>query len=118
MVKQYAQRRHAYVLWGDPILSDPLDCSPPGSPVHRIFHARILEWVAISYSSRSSQPRDQTHLSYIFCIGKWISTKKDIPVTEKIKLFRTSHCPSVPLQNFTESLFVDFVFYIIKQLKY
>ena len=73
-----------------------LDCSPPGSPVHRIFRARILEWVPISYSSGSSQPRDQTRLSYIFCIGKWISTKKDIPVTEKLKLFCTSHCPSVP----------------------
>ena len=63
-------------------------------------------------------PRDQTHLSYIFCIGKWISTKKDIQVSEKIQLFCTSHCARVPLQNLTESLFVDLVFYIIEQLKY
>ena len=38
-------------------LCDPLDCSPPGSSVHEIFQARILEWVTISSSRRSSQPR-------------------------------------------------------------
>ena len=41
-------------------LCDPMDCSPSGSSVHGIFQARILEWVAISYSRRSSCPRDQT----------------------------------------------------------
>ena len=39
-------------------LWDALDCSPPGSSVHGIFHARILEWVAISSSKGSSRPRD------------------------------------------------------------
>ena len=39
-------------------LCDPMDCTGPGSSVHGIFQARILEWVAISYSRRSSQPRD------------------------------------------------------------
>ena len=33
-----------------PTLSDPMDCSPPGSSVHRILQARILEWVATSFS--------------------------------------------------------------------
>ena len=37
-----------------------MDCSPPGSSVHGIFQARVLEWGAISFSSVSSQPRDQT----------------------------------------------------------
>ena len=41
-------------------LCDPMDCGPPGSSVHRILQARILEWVAISFSRGSSQPRDQT----------------------------------------------------------
>ena len=36
----------------------PMDCSPPGSSVHVILQARILEWVAISFSGGSSQPRD------------------------------------------------------------
>ena len=52
-----------------PTLCSPIDCSLQGSSVHGIFQARILEWVAISFSRRSSQPRDWTH---IFCIGKWI----------------------------------------------
>ena len=39
-------------------LWDPTDCSLPGSSVHGIFQARILECVAISFSRRSSQPRD------------------------------------------------------------
>ena len=46
-------------------LCNPMDCSPPGSSVHGIFQARILEWVAISFSRGSSQPRDQTQVSHI-----------------------------------------------------
>ena len=41
-------------------LCNPMDCSPPGSSVHGILQAGILEWVAISSSRGSSQPRDQT----------------------------------------------------------
>ena len=40
-------------------LYDPTDCTPPGSSVHGILQARILEWIAISFSKGSSQPRDQ-----------------------------------------------------------
>ena len=39
-----------------PTLCDPLDCSPPGSSVHGILQARILEWVVISFSRGSSRP--------------------------------------------------------------
>ena len=35
-----------------PTLSDPMDCSPPGSSVHGIFQARVLEWGAIAFSER------------------------------------------------------------------
>ena len=48
-----------------PTLCDPMDHSPPGSPVHGILQARILEWVAISFSRGSSGSRDQTHISYM-----------------------------------------------------
>ena len=48
-----------------PTLCNPSDCSPPGSSVHGILQARILEWVAVPFSRRSSQPRDQTHVSLI-----------------------------------------------------
>ena len=46
-------------------LCDPVDCSPPGSSVHGIFQARILECIAISFSGGSSWPRDQTQVSCI-----------------------------------------------------
>ena len=46
-----------------PTLCDPMDCHLPGSSVHGIFQARALEWVAISFSRGSSQPRDQTRVS-------------------------------------------------------
>ena len=46
-----------------PTLCDPMDCNPPGSSVYEIFQARILEWVAISFSRGSSQPRDWTRVS-------------------------------------------------------
>ena len=48
-----------------PTVCDPVDCSLPGSSVQGIFQARILEWVAISFSRRSSWPRDWTQLSCI-----------------------------------------------------
>ena len=51
-----------------------MDCSPPGSLIHGIFQARILEWVAISYSRGSSPLRDGTQVSYISCISRWITT--------------------------------------------
>ena len=50
-------------------LWDPMDCSPPGSSVHGMFQARILEWFSISHSKGSSRPRDQTHVSWVSCIG-------------------------------------------------
>ena len=46
-------------------LCDPVDCSPPGSSTYGILQARILEWVAISFTGGSSQPRDGTQVSRI-----------------------------------------------------
>ena len=57
------------------ILCDPVDCSPAGSSVHWILQARTLEWVAISYPRASSQPRDLTHVPYIFCTGRWVHSQ-------------------------------------------
>ena len=47
------------------LFCDPMDCSPPGSSAHGVFQARILEWVAISYSMGTSWPRDWTQVSCI-----------------------------------------------------
>ena len=46
-------------------LLDLMDCGLPGSSIHGILQARILGWIAISYSRGYSQPRDQTWVSYI-----------------------------------------------------
>ena len=46
-------------------LCNPMDCSLPGSSIHEILQARILEWVAIPFSGRSSQPTNQTQVSHI-----------------------------------------------------
>ena len=55
-----------------PTLSELKDCSPSGFSAHEIFQARIPEWVAIPFSKGGSQPRDQTYVSRIFCIGRQI----------------------------------------------
>ena len=64
--------------WSRSVMSDPfdpMDCSLPGSSVHGIFQARILEWVSISFSRGSSQPRDWTQVSRIVgrCFTVWES---------------------------------------------
>ena len=51
------------------LLCDPMDYSLPGSSVHGISQVIIMEWVAISFSKGSSQPRDRTQVSYT---GRWI----------------------------------------------
>ena len=51
------------------LFCDPVGYSSPGSSIHGISQARILEWVAICFSRGSSRPRDRTHVSCISCIG-------------------------------------------------
>ena len=63
-----------------PILCNPMDCSLPGSSVHGIFQARVLEWVAISFSRGSSRPRVWTPVSCIAggCFTIWAT--REAPV--------------------------------------
>ena len=56
---------HAKLLQSCPTLCNPMDYSPPGSSLHGIFLAKILEWVAMPSSRGSSWPRDWAHVSYI-----------------------------------------------------
>ena len=67
-------------------LCDPMDCSLPGSSIHGIFQARVLEWVASSFSRGFSQPRDWTWISRI--VGRhftvWATrdgNQKNVPMT-------------------------------------
>ena len=55
-------------------LCSPFDCSPPGSFVHGISQARIVEWVEISSSRGSSRPRDWAHVSCVSCSDRGILT--------------------------------------------
>ena len=61
---------HAKLLQLHTMLCNPTDCSLPGSSVLGILWARILEWLAMPSSRGSSQPRDQTCVSYVSCIGR------------------------------------------------
>jgi len=61
-----------------PIPCDPMDCSPPGSSVHGILQARILEWVAISFSRVYFPPRDQTRfLASLALAGGFFTTESN-----------------------------------------
>ena len=55
-----------------PTLSDPMDCSPPGSSVHRLFQARVLEWGAIAFSMTNLdnvlKSRDITSLTMVHIV--------------------------------------------------
>ena len=62
-------------------LCNPVDCSPPGSSVHGILQARILEWVFIPFSRGSSWPRDQTQVSCI--AGDFFTDWANIGLTKK-----------------------------------
>ena len=62
------ERMCAKLLQWCPTLCDPMDCSLPGSSVHGILQARILEWVAMLSSRASSQPRDRTCIAGGFFI--------------------------------------------------
>ena len=55
-----------------PTLFDPVDCRLPGSSVHGILQARRMEWVAISSTRGSSQPRYWTCISNVSCIGRQV----------------------------------------------
>ena len=61
-----------------PTLCNPLDYSPSGSSVNAILQARILKQVAISFSRGSSRPRDQTCVTCVSCIGRWIDRHEQL----------------------------------------
>ena len=69
-------------------LCNPMNCSLPGSSVHGISQARILEWIAISFSSGPPRPRDRTRIS---CTGRWVF------VFVFVFVFLPSESPGKPL---------------------
>ena len=77
---------------------NPMDCSPPGFSIHGIFQARILEWVAVSFSRRSSWPRDRTWVSHI--------AGRCFPIQN---VMRTSWFHYYPFLHFFFTVFIEFV---------
>ena len=86
-----------------PTLCNPIDCSPPDFPVHRISQAKILEWVAISFSRGSFRSRDHTCISCtaggFFTTeppGKpmylSVSMKVKVKFLSRVRLFATMDC--------------------------
>ena len=72
---------------------DPMDCSPPSSSVHGILQARIMEWVAISFSRGSSWPRSRTQVS---CIAgrfftNWAMREAPHTVWFQLKFWKMNH---------------------------
>ena len=80
------------------ILCDPMDCSPPGSSVHGILQARILEWVAIPFSRGSSRPRDRTLVSPITGRFFTVWTSREA----HLKLLALTYCLEFIFQTSTE----------------
>ena len=80
-----------------PTLCNPMDCSPPGSSLHGISQARILEWVAISFSRGSSRSKDRTCVSCVSCIaGRFFTTgpTREAPVSEYSHFILKLQCNS------------------------
>ena len=69
---------HAKLLQLCLTLCDLMDCSPPGSSVHGILQARILEWVSMPSSRGSSQPADQIWVSCLSCVTSKFFTNKPL----------------------------------------
>ena len=65
MAEQLFKESESEIAQSCPTLCDPMDCGLPDSSIHGIFQATVLEWVTISFSRGSSQPRDRTQVSRI-----------------------------------------------------
>ena len=69
-----------------PTLSDPMDCSPPGSSVHGIFQARVLEWGAIAFSDRTWLPVNKNIHEACIIVFWWIDLTLTKGDQDKIQL--------------------------------
>ena len=90
---------HALVTQLCPIVIDPVDCSQPGSSVHGILQARILQWVSIPFSKGSSWPRDQNWDSCI--AGRFFiiwATREDPNWVRASRLYILGEGNGTPLQ--------------------
>ena len=72
-IKYILQCVHPKSIQSCSTLCDPMDRSPPGSSVHGILQARVLEWVAILFSRGSSRPKDWSRVCSVSCVDKFFT---------------------------------------------
>ena len=92
---------YAYLL-SHSVMSDscnPMDCNPPGSSVQGILQARILDWIAISFSRGSSQPGDWTCISYVSCVGRQVLYHWSHLGSPYMYIYILIHCSIVDSQH-------------------
>ena len=115
VVLSYSLCGHAKSFQSYPTLGNPIDWSPPGSSVHGMLQASILEWVAISFSRGSSQPRDWTQVSYVSCsAGEFFTTRA---AWEALLFSRTSQTPGdlpLSLQSAIFQIMPSDVLFLVK----
>ena len=123
---------HNIVNWLSPLLvtqscltlCNPMDCSSPGSSVHGILQARILEWFSIPFWRGLSQPRDLTQVPCIPSRFFTVWTKKEVPIQNKKNFFKVNPqamhvfavvtpVPGTLSNHFAERLGNDFSLYHI-----
>ena len=86
-------------------LYNPMDCSLPGSCVHGIFQATVLEWIAIFFSRESSRPRDRTQVSCIVDRRFTIWATREIFLNFTKQINRSFLCFQAPFPQFLLSYY-------------
>ena len=89
-----------------PTLCNPMDCSLPGSSIHGIFQSRVLEWVATSFSRRSSRPRNWTRVSRI--VGRRFTIWATSEVHQQLRHFHFALGPTVYAASPAANSMLDF----------
>ena len=105
------ERKKVLVCQLCPTLCNPVDCSPSGSSINGISQARILEWVAISFSGGSSQPRDPTWVSCIAGGFFTIWVTREVSLLMKIQPNSVIMCKTPtyinPIKHITSCLYTE-----------
>ena len=93
LCKAFNQYLRVWKVWKSSrsVVSNPMDCRLPCSSIHGIFQARVLEWVAISFSRGSSRPRDRTRVSHIVGRHFTICATREVPVSERFLAKSSNH---------------------------
>ena len=95
--------RERAVAQSCPTLCNPMDCSLPGSSVHGIFQARVLEWGAISFSRGSSRTRDRTQVSHRVTVLRRNQLNQHLHLTLRACRTVRQYISTVPLWRRKES---------------